>query len=137
LNGQISGWNSILWGITEEDRPVGFASLSSDDQDRTRCTYTIVLHPSVRNKGLGGLATAGVVQTGLKDFALQDVSLYFDGHMSGIDTAIHSDNRVSRIMCERAGFKLVEGEYHYINRANFLSYLCTEPAQQPITVLAG
>lgn len=134
MSRRISDPDCILWGVIDDDQTVGFASLSLDDQDRNFCTYTIILHPCVRGRGLGGLATAGVVQKALEYDALHSVSAQFDRSMSGIGTAIHPQNRVSQTMCEQAGFELKD-EHHFINGVNFLSYFCDRPARQPVTIL--
>lgn len=121
----------IVWGVVDKDQPVGIAMLALDYREADFCTYSIVLHPSARNRGLGSLATAGVVQVGLAESALHDVSAWFDSRMYGIGTAIHSENLPSQWMCEGAGFELVPNEYYRIAGANFRSYLCERPAERP------
>ena len=134
---RASSQRSILWGIIEEYRPVGFATLRLDDQDRSLCGYTIVLHPSARHRGLGGLATAGVVQVGLERAALHTVSDRFARIMSGIDTEIHPQNVASRKMCERAGFIPEEGAFDLIAGIQYPTYLCSQPLDQDMTIARG
>lgn len=129
---------AVVWGVSVEDRLLGFASVSLAEAENDFCYYSIVLHPNARNHGIGSLATEAVLHTAFSRGSLRSASYSFAEYMGAVGTLIHPDNEVSQRMCERAGFVQIEGEAYKMGDREFLSYLCVKPSFARIaTILPG
>lgn len=62
LDRQVEGWDTIIWGVSDESAFRGYVALGLDDGDPNFVHYGITLHPSARGRGIGSLATSAVLK---------------------------------------------------------------------------
>ena len=103
-NDLVEDKGTIVWGVFADRRLAGFATLGISREAGT-VGYSIVLGQHSRGRGIGLLATVGMIATAKRPGLLRRTNPDFPWFVQVIDTSIHPDNAASQIMCERASFE--------------------------------
>jgi RimJ/RimL family protein N-acetyltransferase len=103
------GANQILWGIRDEASTLtGFAWVSYYPKEGNKHVgLSLLLSEQGRGRGIGALATAGVLNAAMQPGVLHAASGVYPSVATDMDTFIHPVNLVSRGLCTSFGFKRV------------------------------